>query len=100
MAINRSDIINLLAIKFKLYPKKDVRLAVDVIISSIGQALKDGRRVELRGFGVFKDVTILGRVGHNPKDGSILHFPSRRIVRFKVGKNLRCKIANMDETFK
>lgn len=63
--------------------------AVDTIIDSMKSALCDGKRIELRGFGVFQVRDRKKGVGRNPKTGVEVAITPGRTVRFKPGKDLK-----------
>lgn len=65
---------------------------VEAIFDVMADALKAGRRIELRGFGVFAVRTRPARVGRNPKTGARVDVPERRTLSFTVGKQLRERI--------
>lgn len=64
-------------------------LAVDTILGTLKNALRDGRRIELRGFGVFQIRDRKRGVGRNPKTGVEVAIAPGKTVRFKPGKELR-----------
>ncbi len=64
-------------------------LAVDTIFLTLKRALQDGRRIELRGFGVFQIRDRKRGVGRNPKTGVEVAIAPGKTVRFKPGKELR-----------
>jgi DNA-binding protein HU-beta len=64
-------------------------LAVDTIFKALKCALRDGRRIELRGFGVFQIRDRKRGVGRNPKTGVEVAIAPGKTVRFKPGKELR-----------
>jgi DNA-binding protein HU-beta len=63
--------------------------AVDTIIEAMKSALCDGKRIELRGFGVFQVRDRKKGVGRNPKTGVEVAITPGRTVRFKPGKDLK-----------
>ena len=64
-------------------------LAVDTIFRAMKGALRDGKRIELRGFGVFQVRDRKRGVGRNPKTGVEVAITPGKTVRFKPGKDLR-----------
>ena len=64
-------------------------LAVDTIISAMKEALSEGKRIELRGFGVFQVRDRKKGVGRNPKTGVEVAITPGKTVRFKPGKELK-----------
>jgi nucleoid DNA-binding protein len=63
---------------------------VQGVLDSISQALREGKSVELRNFGVFEVQVRRARVGRNPnKPANPITIPEQWVVKFKVGKELR-----------
>lgn len=69
--------------------KKHAELIVNTVFESIVNSLKDGDKIELRGFGSFRIRQRGPRVGRNPKTGARVEVPSKRIPYFKPGKELK-----------
>ncbi|BDD88989.1 HU family DNA-binding protein [Desulfofustis limnaeus] len=69
--------------------KQDVALAVDIILDSMAQALTNGRRVELRGFGSFSTRSRKSRQTKNPRTGKIMDIGMRKTVHFTMSKSLK-----------
>jgi nucleoid DNA-binding protein len=65
--------------------KDVVQKTFDVIF----EALKNGQRIELRNFGVFKLKKCKKRIGRNPKTGEIVPIPERHTVVFKPGLEMK-----------
>ncbi|MDH3253824.1 MAG: integration host factor subunit beta [Acidobacteriota bacterium] len=64
-------------------------LAVDTIFAAMKNALGAGKRIELRGFGVFQVRDRKRGIGRNPKTGVEVTISPGKTVRFKPGKELR-----------
>ncbi len=71
---------------------KDVELAVKNIIEYLSDALAEGQRIEIRGFGSFSLRYRPPRIGRNPRTGDPVALPARRVPHFKAGKNLRERV--------
>src|ERR687887_1997150 len=69
--------------------KKETETIVNTIFDNITDALSKGDKVELRGFGSFRIRHRNSRKGRNPKTGSNVAVPEKRVPFFKVGKRLR-----------
>jgi len=69
--------------------KKETETIVNTIFDNITDALAKGDKVELRGFGSFRIRHRNSRKGRNPKTGSSVDVPQKRVPFFKVGKRLR-----------
>ena len=70
----------------------DVKKVVQMMLDSITQALSKGETVELRNFGVFKVKVRKPRIGRNPKTGTTVPIPERKIVSFKSGMIMKKKV--------
>ena len=69
--------------------KKHAEIMVNTVFDSIVDSLKDGEKIELRGFGSFRIRQRGSRIGRNPKTGAKVDVPSKSIPYFKPGKELR-----------
>jgi integration host factor subunit beta len=69
--------------------KKDLALSVDIIIETMAQALAQGQRVEIRGFGSFSTRERQPKVTKNPKTGTIMNIPQRTTLHFTMSKSLK-----------
>ena len=69
--------------------QRDVERIVSTIFDEITQALADGDRVELRGFGAFSVKTRGSRTGRNPRTGESVYVGEKAVPYFKTGKKLR-----------
>jgi integration host factor subunit beta len=74
--------------------KKEAELVVNTIFGSIGQALVEGDRVEIRGFGSFTIRHRDAREARNPKSGEVVRISAKKIPFFKTGKELRERVNN------
>ena len=69
--------------------KKQAETIVDTIFESIIKSLKQGQKIELRGFGSFRLRERGARIGRNPKTGVKVNVPAKKIPYFKPGKELK-----------
>jgi DNA-binding protein HU-beta/integration host factor subunit alpha len=67
----------------------DVKRVVQRTLTLVVEALASGKTVELRNFGVFKVKSRKARVGRNPKTGTTVPVPAKRVVTFKPGLWMR-----------
>ncbi|HKI85656.1 MAG TPA: HU family DNA-binding protein, partial [Thermoanaerobaculia bacterium] len=77
----KADIINRVAEASEL-PRVKAAVAVDTILQALKGALSDGKRIELRGFGVFQVRDRKRGVGRNPKTGVEVAITPGKTVRF------------------
>ena len=69
--------------------KQDVTVAVDIMLETMIQALKDERRIELRGFGSFSLRQRKPRNTKNPRTGKVMDIPQRQTLHFTMSKSLK-----------
>ena len=69
--------------------KKRAEIIVDTLFGSIAEALHQGEKVELRGFGSFRLRRRGPHRGRNPRTGDRVDVPSKRVAYFKPGKELK-----------
>ena len=90
--MTKSELIDLLSADQNQLGYRDVELAVKVILESLTNALSDGERIEVRGFGSFTLHHRRARVGRNPKTGNSVTVPDKHVPHFKPGKELRERV--------
>ena len=77
--------------------RKDSEVIVEAIFDSIVRSLRAGDKIEIRGYGSFRTRQRQPRVGRNPKTGTRVEVPSKRIPYFKPSKELK-DLVNQTET--
>ena len=87
--MTRSDLVEALAARFSHLTQRDAEYAVKTLFDAIGQALVQGHRIEVRGFGSFSVSHRPPRIGRNPRSGESVAIPAKRVPHFKPGKALR-----------
>lgn len=73
-------------------PRREVEALVNAVFDTLSDALIQGQRVEIRGFGSFVLKQRKSRVGLNPKTGESVDVPAKRVPFFKAGKELRRRV--------
>ena len=94
MPITKSELVRQLS---KTYPnllKKDLEKFFDIFVNEIKLALKNDERVELRGWGVFSTKNHKGKTSRNPKTGERVIVKEKKIINFKISKDLFVEINN------
>lgn len=86
--MTKADLVDSVSDKIQL-TKKQTEVIVNTLFSSITDALTQGDKVELRGFGSFRVRQRNSREGRNPKTGQSVHIPAKKVPFFKAGKELR-----------
>lgn len=85
--MNKAQLIDAIAEKAGL-TKADAKKALDAFVEATTDALKNGDRVALIGFGSFAVATRSARTGRNPQSGSPIEIPEKKVVKFKPGAEL------------
>ena len=76
------------------YSRRAVEVAVNTLFEALVDALKEGDRIEIRGFGNFTVRQYRAYTGRNPKTGQKVLVEAKQMPFFKVGKDLRERINN------
>ena len=84
--MTRSELIEKIAKENPHLYHTDAERIVSTVFDEITKALKDGNRVELRGFGVFSVRTRKPRKARNPKTGEAVMVDQKTVPFFKAGK--------------
>ena len=90
------DIVNQVADKTGV-PKQKAEQVVDSLFNAMKEALAKGKRIELRGFGVFVVKPRKRGVGRNPRTGQEVPIPAGKTIRFKPGKELTARAVEDDD---
>jgi integration host factor subunit beta len=89
--MTKSELITELAQRSEL-SKKRAEEVVNCVFRSMAEALIEGQRIEIRGFGSFSTKDYDPYMGRNPKTGVEVPVRAKRAVHFKVGKELRERV--------
>ncbi|MEZ4814726.1 MAG: HU family DNA-binding protein [Bdellovibrionota bacterium] len=89
--MTKSDLIELLVSRTNL-PKKRIEQIVNCVLDSLFEALVNGDRIEIRGFGSWYVKEYKSYTGRNPKTGSTVKVSEKKLPFFKVGKELKKRI--------
>ena len=92
MAIVKSKLLKKLSNNYPNFLKKDLEKFIDIILNEIKNTLKQGNRVELRGFGVFSTNIQKARISRNPKTSEKINTPEKKTIHFKMSKDLFKKL--------
>ena len=68
--------------------KSEAEKIIDAVFSAMGQALKAGEKLDIRGFGNFKVKDQAARVARNPRTGEAIAVPAKKVAAFKPSKEL------------
>jgi len=85
----KSELVTVISQTNPHLSQRDVERVVSTLFDAIIEALAEGRRVELRGFGAFSTRGRQARTGRNPRTGASVDVDAKRVPYFKPGKELR-----------
>ena len=95
MAIVKPELIKQLKKSYPNFLSRDLNKLVDIIINEITNSLKRGEGVELRGLlGTFRTNIQKESIRRNPKTGTKVNVPSKRVIKWKMSKDLFKKLNN------
>ena len=94
MAVVKSKILKQLSKNWPNFLKKDLEKFTDIILNEIKRALRRGDSVELRGFGRLSVKTQKSSIRRNPKTGEKVNTNQKKIIHFKMSKDLFKKLNN------
>lgn len=90
--MNKAELVGRIAEKSQL-TKKDAEAALNAFMESVEEALVEGDKVQLVGFGTFEVRERKPRQGRNPRNPEqIIEIPASKAPVFKAGKTLKEKV--------
>lgn len=94
--MNKSELIEVLAARKEISIKKAEEI-INTIFDSMMSAMQNGERIEIRGFGSFVIKDYKSYTGRNPKTGEPIEVRPKKLPFFKVGKEIRERVAEVAE---
>ena len=88
----KSKLLRALSEKVPELQQRDVELALNCILEQMADALVQGKRIEIRGFGSFNLHHRPARIARNPMTGESVDLPAKVKVHFKPGKEMRDRV--------
>jgi DNA-binding protein HU-beta len=86
--MNKTELVAAVAEQAGL-TKKDADAAIKALTDVIAEALKNGDKVQMVGFGTFEVSERAAREGRNPRTGDTMPIPASKAPKFKAGKALK-----------
>ena len=93
----KSELVQFIADRNPHLFQRDVENIVNSVFEEISNALSEGNRVELRGFGAFSVKKRDGRTGRNPRTGEAVEVDEKFVPFFKTGKLLRDRLNGKED---
>jgi len=88
----KSELVRALNEKLPELQIRDVEVALNCILRQMADALAQGQRIEIRGFGSFDLHRRSPRIARNPKTGEAVNLPAKAAIHFKPGKEMRGRV--------
>jgi DNA-binding protein HU-beta len=93
--MNKRDLVK--EVSKAVSTKKEARAAVDCVLDTITEALKNRDELTVAGFGTFKVSNRKARTGRNPKTGEKILIQARNVLKFTAVKQLRDAVQDSSE---
>ena len=90
--MNKAELINAIAASTEL-TKKDAEKALSATLEAITNALAEGDKVQIVGFGSFEVKKKAAHMGRNPRTGETMEIAASKNPTFKAGKALKDAVA-------
>ena len=86
--MNKTDIVNVVMAETGI-SEKDVKAVINATLTAVSDALKEGDKVQLIGFGTFETKTVEARDGRNPKTGEAIKIDAHKKAHFTSAQALK-----------
>ncbi|MEC3471139.1 HU family DNA-binding protein [Bacillus tropicus] len=86
--MNKTELLKSVAEKVEL-SQKEAAVATQAVLDTITNALANGEKVQLIGFGTFEVRERAARTGRNPQTGEEMQIAAAKVPAFKAGKELK-----------
>jgi len=94
MPITKSELINETAISCGM-ARDDARNVVEQFFRVVQDLIKEGKSIEIRGFGTFSPKTCNSRVGRNLQTGELISLAPHKSMNFKFSHELKASIGKL-----
>ena len=89
--MTKTDLVNVINAETQV-SKKDAEAVINAALAAIANALKEGDKVALIGFGTFEVKATAAREGRNPKTGEAIAIPASKKPTFSASKVLKDEV--------
>jgi DNA-binding protein HU-alpha len=86
--MNKAQLINIISDMTEL-SKRQIKMTLEAALYAITESLKNGKPVQLVGFGTFKINHRAARIGRNPQTGKSINISATKVPSFVSGKTLK-----------
>ena len=86
--MNKADLVELIASKLEI-SKRQSEESVNLVLNAITKSVARGEKVTLVGFGTFERRDRRARKGRDPRTGSEIDIPAKKVPAFSAGKQFK-----------
>ena len=97
MGVVKSKLLKQISKSFPNLLKKDIEKVTNIILNKIKKSLKRSERVEIRGWGSLSTRIQKSSIRRNPKTGDKIAVPTKKVIYWKMSKEMFKKINNEKE---
>ncbi len=97
MVVVKSKLLKQISKSFPNFQKKDIEKVTNIILEEMKKSLKRGERVEIRGWGSLSIRNQKSSIRRNPKTGDKIAVPAKKVIHWKMSKEMFKKINNEKE---
>ncbi|SNB44854.1 integration host factor subunit beta [Geobacter sp. DSM 9736] len=90
--MTKSELVEKIVERNTMLTRKESEMIINIVFDSMSEALQNGDKVEIRGFGSFTVRERSAREARNPKSGELVDIPAKKVPFFKTGKELRERV--------
>lgn len=89
--MKKSELLNRIATKLNI-KRKDVERTLDAFVETLCEGLRKENKVNVAGLGIWSVKDRKARMARNPKTGETVHVPAKRVVKFRVSKDMKTAV--------
>ncbi len=89
--MKKSELLNRIATKLDM-KRKNVELTIDSFIEALCEGLRKEGKVNVAGLGIWSVKDRKARTARNPKTGETVQVPAKRVVKFRVSKDMKTSV--------
>jgi len=97
LGVVKSKLLKQISKSFPNFLKKDIEKVTNIILAEIKKTLKRGERIEIRGWGTLSTRNQKSSIRRNPKTGDKVAVPAKKVIYWKMSKEMFKKINNEKE---
>jgi len=90
----KSKLLKQISKSFPNFLKKDIEKVTEILLIELKKSLRRGERVEIRGWGSLSTRIQKSSIRRNPKTGEKVAVPTKKVIHWKMSKEMFKKINN------